>query len=255
MHEITSAQNAQYKNAKQLRVKKYREKQQKFLLEGSRYIETAVATGRKCHALFKVKESNFELSDIPTYILTNELFDALSGTENSQGVIGVFDIKEPMHLDCIEPSVGNILFLDRIQDPGNLGTMIRTADASGIRLVLLAKGTVDVYNDKVVRSAAGSLLNVECLYVDSSESALNMLKQKGFNLVVTALRGAVDYNLKTNYRETNCLVIGNEANGVSDEIISMADVVVKIPISGEAESLNASVAAGIMMYKIKEFEK
>lgn len=253
MQEITSSQNQVFKNAKQLTQKKYREKQNRYLLEGLRYIQTAIELGHECHMLFCLKGHEHEIQGIHTYVLSKELFDALSGTENSQGLIGVFEMTPVPHLDDIGIQSGHVLFLDRIQDPGNLGTMIRTADASGIKTIIMAKGTVDIYNDKVVRSAAGSLLSVNCLYVDDAVMALNALKTKGFHVIVTALEGAVDYGLYSNYKSSNCLVIGNEANGVSKEIIAIADTVVKIPILGKAESLNASVAAGIMMYKMKEF--
>lgn len=254
MHEISSAQNPIFKQAKQLKQKKYREKTGRFLLEGQRYIQTALENGKKCHGIFILKGMTFEANDVQVYALTRELHQELVGTENTQGVVGIFDCYQEAQWSDFEAQKSHVLFLDCIQDPGNLGTMIRTADAAGFRFVVMSKGTVDIYNDKVVRSAAGSLLNVQCLYVDSAVAFLMHLKNNAYNIVVTALENSKDYNLKENYKSKNCLVIGNEANGVSEELINMADVVVKIPIAGEAESLNASIAAGIMMYKIKEYE-
>lgn len=253
MHEISSAQNAIFKHAKQLKQKKYREKSGRFLLEGLRYIQTALENGKKCHGIFLLKGMSFEAENVQVYALANELHRELVGTENTQGVVGIFDCYPEAEWSDFEDRAGNVLFLDCIQDPGNLGTMIRTADAAGFKYIVMSKGTVDIYNDKVIRSAAGSLLNVQCLYVESSLVFLKHLKAHGYNIIVTALENSRDYNQKENYKSKNCLIIGNEANGVSREIIAIADVVVKIPIAGEAESLNASVAAGIMMYKIKEF--
>lgn len=254
MHEISSAQNSIFKEAKHLKQKKYREKTGRFLLEGHRYIQTALENGKTCHGVFVLKGMTYEAAGVRVYALSRELHCELVGTENTQGIVGIFDCYPEAQWSDFESQKGNVLFLDGIQDPGNLGTMIRTADAAGFNFIVMNKGTVDVYNDKVIRSAAGSLLNVHCLYVENGVEFLTHLKNNAYHLVVTALENSKDYNLKENYKSKNCLVIGNEANGVSKDIIEMADVVVKIPIAGEAESLNASVAAGIMMYKIKEFE-
>ena len=179
----------------------------------------------------------------------------MTQTEQSQGIIGVINMPKVLDLSVLKQEVVknekyNIVLLDRIQDPGNLGTIIRTADAAGIEWILLAKGTVDAYNPKVVRSTAGSILNIKLIEVDPIKDALNLLKTFGVNVIATTLEGAVDYGEPSSYKRFNCLVIGNEANGESNEIIELSDARVKIPIYGSAESLNASVAAGIMMYKL-----
>lgn len=265
--EITSAQNKTFKKFKSLTVKKYREKELLFLLEGQRYIDTAIKNGVKFEAiLFDNETWNLTLENVSkrtyidtaqVYVMSESLFKELSQTEQSQGIIGVLPLPESKSLlqmlDSSE-AVSQIIMLDRIQDPGNLGTIIRTADAAGIATILLVKGTVDAYNPKVVRSTAGSILYVNLIEVDGSIDNINLIKSKGYRVVVTALEGAKDYNDTSNYGEKNCLIIGNEANGVSDLLLQAADSRVKIPIIGQAESLNASVAAGIMMYKLQSLD-
>ena len=271
--EIASSQNKSFKKFKSLTMKKYREKESLFLMEGQRYIDTAIKNKVSFVAiLFDSETWNFSIdSDLKrhylkvaqVYILSEGLFKELSQTEQSQGIIGVLQIPEHQNLTHFFEiaresqnleSNKNIIMLDRIQDPGNLGTIIRTADAAGIDTILLVKGTVDPYNPKVVRSTAGSILYVNLLEVDDSVETIEILKLNGYHVVVTALENARDYNDASSYTEKNCLVIGNEANGVSEHFIQSSDSRVKIPIIGQAESLNASVAAGIMMYKLQSLD-
>ncbi|MCD4713675.1 MAG: RNA methyltransferase [Clostridiales bacterium] len=264
MIEITSHQNKWIKLAKSLATKKYREKEQKFLLEGLRTVTLAIETGQKCHAILVSSdvsthiEMTFEFDEIAqVYSVETALFKEISHTENSQGVIGIMSIPDKMSdegfLEMLkEEEITSLIMLDRLQDPGNMGTVIRTADAAGFSYVILNKGCVDVYNDKVVRSTVGSILNVRFVETEQPLALINKLKSLGYNIVVTSLKDSKDYKEDDNYSEKNCLVIGNEANGVSEELIGVADVCVKIPIFGKAESLNAAVAAGIMMYRIAE---
>ena len=256
---IESTQNKVFKKYKSLNLKKNRELEGLYLLEGQRYIDTALAMGHPFEALLvdstyweSVENREHYENACEVMLMTGQLMKEISQTEHSQGIIGVMksqispDLRT--HLECED--IKNILFLDRLQDPGNLGTIIRTADAAGFDTIICSKGTVDAYNPKVVRSTAGSILNVHIFYVDDALACLNMIKVLGFKCVVTALENAIDYHTQGIYGTKNCLVIGNEANGVSAEVIDLADVAVKIPIFGGAESLNAAVAAAIMMYQI-----
>lgn len=257
---IESAQNRFFKKYKSLIQKKYRESEGLFLLEGQRYVDTAIEKGHLMEAVLLDEHTWHENQSSSHYedhcdviVFSDSLFKELIQTENTQGIVGVLKMPSEgeleMHLDT-HPS-DQILFLDRIQDPGNLGTIIRTADAAGMETIILSKGSADAYNPKVVRSTAGSILNVHLFYVDDALKTLEALKRMNYKCVATSLEGAVDYNLDDNYGDKNCLIIGNEANGVSMEVLEVSDVKVKIPIYGGAESLNASVAAGIMMYRIK----
>lgn len=141
-----------------------------------------------------------------------------------------------------------IVVLDRIQDPGNMGTIIRTADAAGAQSIILLKGCVDIYNPKVIRSTMGSIFDMNI--VNCVDEDLDIIKNKGFNIVSSYLNTNNYYN-SVDYGEKVALIIGNEGNGIKDEIIDKSDILVKIPIYGKAESLNAAMASGILMYEIK----
>lgn len=261
--EIASNQNRIFKMMKALNTKKGREKEGLFILEGQRYVVTAIENGRLFEAfafdnrtwqsICLASDEKLYLEAAPVYILTEALMKEITQTEHSQGIIAVCKVdKKLAPLDVLQ---SNILFLDVLQDPGNLGTIIRTADAAGFGSIMLAKGTVDAYNPKVVRSTAGSILNVQLIDVEDKEAQIRQLKEKGYKIIVTALENAVDYGEPSCYGALNCIVIGNEANGVSKEIMMLSDVNVKIPILGKAESLNAAVAAALMMYKTNEITK
>ena len=262
-HIIQSAQNKQFKLFKSLNQKKYREQERLYFLEGLRYVETAVDNGKSLESLIisdvlwetlKMTEMGATFLNLcPVYVLHEALFSELVQTEQSQGIVGVF--KMHSHTALGEWVLGRdnhktILWLDRLQDPGNLGTIIRTADAVGVEIILMSHGTVDPYNPKSVRSTAGSILNVTLVNVANNESMCEHLKSSGYKLVATALEGALDYSVEAAYGQKNCLIIGNEANGISNDLLVASDLRVKIPIIGGAESLNASVAAGIMLYKL-----
>lgn len=264
-HVIQSSQNKQFKLLKSLSQKKYREKEGLFLLEGLRYVETAVDNDKALEALIigaslwesmKITEQAKTFLELcPVYILPESLFEELVQTEQSQGIVGVYKIQAQveLHTWLSDHLHHTILWLDRLQDPGNLGTIIRTADAAGVGTILLSHGTVDPYNPKSVRSTAGSILNVTVINVEDTHATCECLKKYGYTLIATALEGAVEYSVESAYGEKNCLIIGNEANGISKELLIASDSKVKIPIVGGAESLNASVAAGIMLYKLHEY--
>lgn len=258
---IQSTQNVVYKHAKSMLLKKNRYREKKYLLEGYRFIKSAVDAGETCETLFlrdshKDKYENV-LDDFQTFILSNDLFDTLSNTENSQGVIGLMLMPQLLTIKelitYIEASDDyRALILDALQDPGNLGTIIRTAEAAGFHAVLMTKGTVDPFNDKTIRSAAGALSSIKLMFLEDEEVAIQALKEAGCKLIATALRHSVDYCHPHVYGKKCAIVIGNEANGVSSWLLDISDARVKIPILGKSESLNASVAAGIIMYKSLE---
>lgn len=264
MQFISSPQNQQFKNLKGLQQKKQRQKQGRFILEGRRFVVDAIDHKWHCDGVFfeemtwemldEIEKDRFEAMTC-VYVLEMSLFEKISETEHAQGIVGVFEMPDHTfdhHIFDQEAFEGRfVVYLDRIQDPGNLGTILRTADAAGVDLVMLNKGCVDIYNDKVLRSTAGSILNVKIVTGLEDEETFKILKDMGFKIIVTDLESDFDYNDDRAYGSNNCLVIGNEGNGVSDVVKSAADVKVKIPIFGKAESLNASVAAGIMIYKIR----
>lgn len=251
---IQSVQNAKVKEWAKLSTKKGREKEKAFLVEGPHLVEEALKSGADVRVI--LIEEGFPLqAPIEPYIsdfqglvfwITEPVAKKLSETENPQGIFAVVDMRTATLDDMIEDSP-ILLLLDGVQDPGNLGTIIRTADAAGIRGVVLGKGTVDVYNAKTVRSTMGSIFHVPILQADL-ELLGSELANQDFKMVATSLEGAVSYD-EPIYHGRVAIVIGNEANGVSSAVLRQCEYRVKIPIYGRAESLNAAMAAGIIMYE------
>lgn len=252
MKIITSRENPVYRKALKLKRKKYRDETGLYLLEGVKPLEDAFDTGVRVGTVF-VREGSrqaerFCLRDTRIIELSRELFDGLSGTETSQGVIAVAAAKVYDAGGFMRETAGrNILIMDRLQDPGNMGTIIRTAEAAGYGGMVLLNGCVDIYSQKVVRAAAGSLLRVPMIKIADAGSAIAFAKEAGKRIAVTCLDGGEDC-FAADLSDEIALVIGNEGNGVSDEFIDAADVKVHIPMDGSIESLNAAVAAGILMY-------
>lgn len=143
------------------------------------------------------------------------------------------------------------MILDRIQDPGNMGTIIRTADSAGVDAIIALKGCVDIYNPKVIRSTMGSIFDMNIIDASQDET-VDMLKSLDFNIVSSYLNTENFYD-KIDYGSKVALVIGNEANGINEELVSKSDILVKIPIYGKAESLNVMISSAILMYEIKKY--
>ena len=186
-----------------------------------------------------------------TSLMDRELFEKLSGTETSQGVIATAD-KNITDISSFAGRMGNsndnVVILDRLQDPGNAGTIIRTAEAAGYRAVIVMSGTADVYSPKVVRAAAGSLFRMQLFSSSDMNETVRILKASGKCIVSADLDTDVMYN-SVDLSENIALVIGNEGQGVSRGFLEASDIKVRIPMEGSIESLNAAVAAGILMYQ------
>ncbi|MCQ2551005.1 MAG: RNA methyltransferase [Clostridia bacterium] len=247
IRKIESLDNRIIKQCIKLQTKKYRDQEGRYLLEGPNLVEEAIKNGAKVEAILVKEDFNFDyqIPDIDIYFLGDRLFSKISLTDTPQGIMAIVKKQEP-ELDSFLKEGGNVLVLDKLQDPGNVGTMIRTADAAGYYGVILVKGSIDVYSPKVVRSAAGSLFRVPIMYVDDYEKLEEILETK--TIVATG------FNTDTYYYDVDltkdiALVIGNEGNGVDERLMEKADQVVKIPMAGNIESLNAAVAAGILMYE------
>ncbi|MCT4794097.1 MULTISPECIES: TrmH family RNA methyltransferase [Exiguobacterium] len=245
MTKITSTKSETIKRLKRLMTKKGRQESGQFLVEGEHLVDEAIRAGRLVQLI--VGESytpkrSWRLDQMPVLELSDHVADILSETEKTQGVFAV------VNMSPVERKMKHVLVLDRIQDPGNLGTMIRTADAAGFDTVLLGKGTVDPYNAKAVRATQGSLFHVNVRTVDLLET-LPELKSDGFHVYGTALEKAKSYD-QIDFGDRVALVIGNEAQGVHADVLALCDTRVHIPMLGDAESLNAAVAAGILMYRI-----
>lgn len=283
MHAITSGSNPIIKEVKALKTRKNREEKGLYFIEGIRFVEEAmdedvsiekliISEGlwsRKsegCEAKNKTVQggnapASRDLSDrigqimdcalkkiIPTYLLPDKLFSELSDTETPQGIMAVVRMAKVFPEEILQQGAC-LLLLDGLQDPGNLGTIIRTADAVGIEGILISKGSVDIYNPKVLRSTMGSIFHVPLAIGVDLQEMIPRLKDCGMRVLAAHLDGELAY-YEADWKGKVAIIIGNEANGISPEVADLADVLVKIPMPGRAESLNASVAACLMMYEI-----
>lgn len=245
---ITSSENATLKQVAKLKQKKYRSRFKKYIIEGVR--ATGEVINAKEEAEFFVSRSFFEeradfteiLSAYKCYVLEDKLFAALSDTEAPQGILCTVGIKKPPR----EPVKPFYIYLDGVSDPGNVGTIIRTAHAFGFGGVMLSFTSSDAYSGKVIRSSMSSVLYTD-IYTDFSHSELLALKNNGYKIVSTALKNTSVSLYGADISEKTVFVIGSEANGVSDEILAASDETLIIPMPGGAESLNASVAAALVM--------
>ncbi|MGI6722419.1 MAG: TrmH family RNA methyltransferase [Anaerovoracaceae bacterium] len=253
MRTISSRENEIYKRCRQLERRKYRDRYGQFMVEGRKIVAEAVKRERVQMLIFREGTQNDEGMPSPApgtvkaVAMDPELFSAISQTETSQGVIAVVDKENGADFPAADDGE-NLLVLDRVQDPGNIGTMIRTAEAAGYAGIMAVKGTGDLYSPKVVRAAAGSLLRMPVKQVADENEALEWLQEAGKTVVTTSL-DAEKYYYQVDLSRNIALVIGNEGNGVSGEFQRRSHLNIKIPMSGEIESLNAAVAAGILMYQ------
>lgn len=253
MDIISSPKNEKIKELVKLQTAKGRKKAGRYLLEGEHLVEEAikeraqikliVVTGNRLEDY----ENLLVQTDVQVLVVSQDVFHKLSMTETTQGILAVVEIVKQEML----PHKGRLFVLDAVQDPGNLGTIVRTADAAGFDAVVLGTGTVDLYNDKVLRSMQGSHFHIPVFQANLQEY-LPILKEKGVQVAVTALhRNSKDYSVLQGATDV-AIVVGNEGQGVSNDVIEIADVVVTIPMFGKAESLNVAIASALLMYKTKE---
>lgn len=250
---IESKDNNLFKFVKKLKERRVRDKENLFILEGFRLIEEAIRANMDIEYIIISKDYEDKFNDLlvennissnKTIILSNNLFIQLASTENPQGIIAVIkknDKKKDLRGDFF-------LICDKVQDPGNLGTIIRTAHAAGVDGIILTKGTVDIYNDKTIRSTMGSIFYVPIFYDDKDFTIIRNLKKEGFNLVATSLKESRNF-FEEDLKGKIILAVGNEGNGISDELFELADKKVKIPMPGGAESLNVSIATSIILFE------
>ena len=251
MREIRSKDNRIFKRCEQLTVRKYRDQSGRYLIEGENLLAEAVKNQAQIETVL-VREG-YERPIPPgleskLFLLDAKLFDRLAQTMTSQGILAVVVKDDHRKEDFLAASGGNFIVLDRLQDPGNIGTILRTADAAGYRLAILMKGTADVYSPKVVRAATGSLFRMPVVSMASAKELVEFTRAAGKKLTATCLDAARCY-YEEDLTHDIALIIGNEGNGISQELIESSDIRIRIPMHGNIESLNAAVAAGVLMYE------
>ncbi|MGN7300671.1 TrmH family RNA methyltransferase [Ferdinandcohnia sp. SAFN-114] len=249
MKRIESNKNPQIKQWKKLHTKKERDKSRTFMIEGFHLVEEALKSDVVIQELIISETtdipSEWIVDDLSITIVTEKIMQEISDTDTSQGVAAVceqYSVKEG-------GKISRLLLIDAVQDPGNLGTMIRTADAAGIDAVIIGEGSVDVYNSKVIRSTQGSIFHIPIIKENLHDTILK-LKQNGIKVYGTSLKDAVDYK-QASVGESFALIVGNEGNGVEPELLDKTDQNLYIPIFGRSESLNVAVAAGILLYHLR----
>lgn len=279
MEIISSKDNKRIKYIRSLLEKGgIRKKNHSFVVEGIKLVDEALEYGNVLDII--VSESLYEeivsgdltrnalLSDNGKHIIkqvklgtlltvvSDAVFKSVSETITPQGILA--EVEMPKHrlleenfLEIAYEKTGKIklLILEDTADPGNLGTIMRTAEAAGVTGVIMGKGTVDIFNPKVVRSTMGSIFRLPFSYVDDLKAVILGLKRDGISFYATHLKGKESYR-DISYSDKAGILIGNEARGLSDEIANLADTYVIIPMQGKVESLNAAVAAALMMYEV-----
>ena len=245
---ITSKTNELIKHVKSLHQKKFRDEYKEYFVEGVKLINEAISENKEirkiliCDELLR-EEFSIPSEDIVEYVAKN-VFEYVSDTQSPQGILAVIKMDEFNGEVC----ENTVFALDDLQDPGNLGTILRSLDSAGINTLLLSKDTVDLYNPKVIRSTMGAIFRIKVLDNLDLKEELLKLKKAGYKVVITSLdTNEMHYNL--NFSDRLVIVIGNEAKGVKKEIQDLADIKVKIPMLGRTESLNASVAASVIAYE------
>ncbi len=272
---ITSTGNPRIRNVVQLMTSaKTRREQKSYVIEGLKLFEEApVEQMRQVFlteaALEKARQIRPEVAgwvmNAPMLnlrgpaceLVSDEVFKRMSDTRTPQGVLCVMTMPEQSMTELINKTCRErleenklILVLEGIQDPGNLGTMLRTAEAAGVSFLLADRQTADLYNPKVIRSTMGAIYRIPVIYTEHLSASLNELKAAGVRLGAAHLKGKRSYWSEVFPKKT-AILIGNEGSGLSDEVTRLADFLVKIPMQGEVESLNAAIAAGLLMYEYR----
>ena len=251
MREIRSKDNRIVKRCEQLSMRKYRDQFGLYLIEGENLLAEAVKNPARIETVLLregcQKSLPPQVAD-RTFLVDARIFDKLAQTVTSQGILAIVVKEAARKEDFINLPGSNFIVLDRLQDPGNIGTILRTADAAGYKLAILMKGTADVYAPKVVRAATGSLFRMPVVSMASAKELAEFTGAAGKKLTATCL-DARRWYYDEDLTHDIALIIGNEGNGISRDLIESSDIQIKIPMQGNIESLNAAVAAGVLMYE------
>ena len=256
---ISSCDNQKIKNIRKLRKKKYRNIQNAYIIESIKLFKEAVQWQIPILQIFYAKPciernpelkkilSDFSTNGIMVYEVSEKVFRNISEFQTPEGILCIVE-KQAYSIQ----NKKRVLVLDNIQDPGNAGTMIRTADAAGFDAIFCSEHTIDIYDSKVIRSAMGSFFHIPIIQSKDILSDVKRLKKEKVLICGTALEGKESYHCPISNTDKIALILGSESHGMSQSLKNQCDVLWRLPIFGKAESLNVSVAAGICMYKISE---
>lgn len=267
-HFITAKDNKKIKMIRGLLEKpSHRKKEKAFIVEGIKMVNEALAlqlvleifesesfyssSQSKDNVNPEIKKLNSFLSDSSEFfIVSDSIFKSMTDTVTPQGILAVVKMPEYNMETILSKKKLKILFLEDISDPGNLGTMFRTAEAAGMTAIFMTKNTVDLFNPKTVRSTMGSVFRMPFIYLENIDKEILRCKMKGLSFYAAHLKGKKSYK-EISYSDRTAILIGNEARGLSEWLSNQADEYLKIPMQGEVESLNAAIAAALIMYEIE----
>lgn len=257
--EITSKDNAIFKLIKSLKIRKYRIREALFVVEGPKQVVEA-ETSRYDIKYLVVRQDRLgylkdydlfdrvERYDCTVISMDERLFKQISDTENNQGILAVLSYEPLSEKDFMMevPSGSNVLVLDKLQDPGNIGTIIRTAEGAGFKGIILLKGSGDVFSPKSIRAAGGAMLRMPVTMINDAATLRRLSCEFSKRLIVSDVESGLAY-YDVDLSENIFLVMGNEGHGVSKEILDMADIRINIPTDGALESLNVATAGAVLM--------
>lgn len=251
---ITSTSNPQVKRLIQLQKKsKERNEGKVFVVEGLRmFAEVPRERVEKVYiseSLYNKKKQELNLQNLEYEILSDSVFSHVSDTKTPQGILCVirqerYDVNALMQL-----TNPHFIVLDNLQDPGNLGTIVRTAEGAGVDAIFMSKDCVDIYNPKTIRSTMGSIYRMPHIYIEDTLLLLEEFRKKGVKSYAAHLQGEHSYE-DEDYNSGTAILIGNEGNGLREEVAQKADIWVRIPMCGQVESLNAAIAASVLMFEV-----
>jgi TrmH family RNA methyltransferase len=251
---ITSTSNPQVKRLLQIQKKsKARDEEGVFVVEGLRmFVEVPKERVEKTYVsetFYNKKKHELNWEEFPLEILSDSVFKHVSDTQTPQGVLCIVKREKYDVATLLDIENPHFMVLDNLQDPGNLGTIVRTAEGAGVDAVFMSKDCVDIYNPKTIRSTMGSIYRMPTIYIEDTVKLLELFKEKGIKSYAAHLDGKNSYD-KEDYRTGTAILIGNEGNGLRDEVSNKADIWVRIPMEGQVESLNAAIAASVLMFEV-----
>ncbi|MFY9141244.1 MAG: RNA methyltransferase [Thermacetogeniaceae bacterium] len=249
------------KFARCLKKRKYRELYHNFLIEGVNFVEDALFNNAPLDYVMVAEDNRYSqkckeimeqarLQQLPLFFVKDELLAKISDTETPQGVVAVCSMPVWNEEQVIREGDGLLVALDGLQDPGNLGTIIRTAAGVGVKAVFLGKGTVDLFNPKVLRATMGAVFRVPVFQQVELDTLIRKVKEAGFLTVAADPRTDKKYYHVDFRKGGHLILIGNESRGIRTELLDLVDLKVRIPLAGGVESLNAAVAASLILYEI-----
>jgi len=255
--EITAIKNSKIQHTVKLKHRDYRYEHGQFLIEGDKLLTEAVKSGITVLDVFLTKTAShlstmFDLED-KSYTVPDYIMDKISGQKSSSGVVAICEIPAPVDVEAFFNGDKYIL-LDNISDPANLGTVIRSAEAFGISGVVISSDSTDLYSLKTLRGSMGSVFRLPLLSCDNLSEICNLLHSKEIALYAAAVADGGISLRNVDFCKPSAVIIGNESFGIDSSLIALCDSTLAIPMSGMTESLNAGVAASVIMYAMAEHE-